>query len=774
MAKPGSLVAGPERFLQWVQVQSYRFPELLLAKLSLLAWIIPLFFFVLLGVGLYDQALHPDLPPHHLVNLPVQKGKEVVLSGRLYRPTRVGPEGVRLYVAAEAWKSPEGWRPATGHLLVAAPPLIAPPVGTQLMVRGKLRESQTLLNPGALDRPRQLATEGIFRQIYLKDPAQVVFVASDKAPSLAERLRGGIRSLLQEMSPDTEAIYLSMLLGDQGKVTPEMRRNLSRTGTSHLLVINGMHLGAVAAVTYGLVFWLLRLFPWLLLRVNALKIAALAAALPVMGYAHLAGGSPSTQRAEIMVLACLLLLFLGRFRDVWSALALAALWILVWSPLLLFSVSFQLSFAAVSGILYLAPRFITPASSFFTREHDLDVGGQRSVRKIFLGRLRRVGWRGFELLAVSVAASLATAPLVAHHFQVVSLFGFLANLAAIPLVLMLALPLGELAILAQGVSLAPLAKVLLDIGQIPLHWGFVIISWMAGLPGSGIAVPTPSWFQVGLIYTVIFLFLPVRRSTWTWASAALGTAVLAATLAWPLWTPQRGEITVLDSRTGLDGVLVAPRGRRLAITAAWEVWPGWEGGGLGPLPSYLHWRQFRSLDAVLALNLNPRNAREVLTLAQQLEIGGVWWKGPRPAGKVIDLMNLLGDEGRPGLSLERMHPPLSLGGMTLAYPTWEEGKGVALKVTCQGWQALILPPLKRAVLENLPWPEDSPLAVLVAPGEVSPRVVARLQPEQLICYGLKEPGAGVVDPPRPTCLTRNGATTLIFTEKGVSLSQWRP
>jgi hypothetical protein len=299
---------------------------------------------------------------------------------------------------------------------------------------------------------------------------------------------------------------------------------------------------------------------------------------------------------------------------------------------------------------------------------------------------------------------------------------------------------------------------------------------VANLPGSGIIVPSPTWLQVGLIYGAIFFLFPVRglrRTIFTWAGLALCTMVLAATLAWPFWTSQKGEITVLDSNTGLDGVLVASGGQRLAVTAAWDVWPGYEGGGPGPLPGYLHWRQFRRLDAVLALNLNPRNAQEVLTLAQQFEIGGVWWKGSRPAGKVIDLMNLLGDAGRPGLSLEKMNPPVSLEGMILAYPTWEEGKGVALKVTCQGRQALILPPLKRAVLESLPWLEDNPLTLLVAPGDVSAELVARLRPENLICYGSRAPGAGI-DPSRPTCLTRNGAATLTFTGKGASLSQWHP
>ena len=146
-----------------------------------------------------------------------------------------------------------------------------------------------------------------------------------------------------------------MLLGDQGEVTQEMRHNLARTGTSHLLVVNGLHLGMVAAVIFFLAGWLLRRSAWLLLRLNVVKVATLLAAAAVVGYAWVAGGSPSTQRAEVMVLAFLLLIYLGRPREVWSALALAALIILSLTPLRLFSISFQLSFAAVAALIYLMP-----------------------------------------------------------------------------------------------------------------------------------------------------------------------------------------------------------------------------------------------------------------------------------------------------------------------------------------------------------------------------------------------------------------------------------
>lgn len=724
----------------------------------LLLLIPPLLFFAGLGTGLYHQALKPHFHPDHVARLPV--GEELVFTGRLARPSRVTPEGLRLFLAGEAWKGPRNWEPVRGMVLVQAPPFTPPPVGSRVVVRGKLREFRDLKNPGAPSRTRQWAADGIFRQLPLKEPGHLVVLAANGEGSLAERLRGGIRGLLQDLAPHTQAIYLAMLLGDQGQVTQEMRENLARTGTSHLLVISGLHLSAVAAVTFFGVFWLLRRFSWLLLRVNALKLATLAAVLPVLAYAHLAGGSPATQRAEIMVLAYLLLVYLGRPREIWSALALAALIILVLSPLRLFSVSFQLSFAAVAGIWYLVPRW-WPEGPLASSEKPA----------IWKARLWRWAW---EALAVSGAASLATAPLVAHHFQVVSVYGFLVNLAAIPLMLMVALPLGELAVLSEALGLTFLARLLLRLGEVPIKLAYALISWVARLPGSALTVPTPTWLQVTLLYLLVFFLFPWRRRFWTWAGAVLTGAVLAATVVVPLITPQPAcEITILDSRTGLDGVVVAPGGRRLAVSAAWPVYPGEAPAGPGALPGYLHWRQFRRLEGIVALQLNPRNAQELLTLVKQFEVGGLWWRGARPAGAMVTLMNLLGDTGRPARDLARGNPPRFLGEVQLDYWEGSPGQEMALKVTCQGRQVLLLPPLGRDS-SGLKWPPESDLEALVAPEDAAPELVARFSARNLIFYGSREPGKLRPGWRVPVFYTREGAVTLHLDGGGASVRQWRP
>ncbi len=779
------------------------------------AWaprLLPLAFFGVLGVAFYQQALQPAFPAAHVVHLP--RDREVSLLGRLTRPGKIGPERVQLVVGLEAWATPQGWRPARGKVLVSAPPLEPPPVGTGLVLRGSLRAPERLKNPGAFDRPRHLAADGIFRQLRLKWRGDLVFLASPESLPLGEKLRGGIRRLLKKLPPEPRAVYLAMLLGDQGEVTPQLRRALSRTGTSHLLAISGLHLGMVAAVTYGLAFFLLRRFSWLLLRVNVLKVATLLAAGPVVAYAWMAGGSPSTQRAEVMVLAYLLLVFLGRPREVWSALALAALVILSLAPLRLFSISFQLSFVVVAALVFVLPRWF---------------GGRREAAAA--GEPAPAGWgawlwkRGKEALAVSAVASLATAPLAAAYFQVVSLLGILVNLVAIPLVLGVALPLGEAAVLAQTLSLTPLAQVLLEVGRLPLELGLGAVKTAAQLPGAAIMTPTPTWLQIACYYAITILLIsglsalrpgfggrsptsrpPALSPHREWGgenegkagelpgprppfkilylgAAVLAGVVLAGTLVWPWLRPPRAlEVVCLDSYGGLAGVAVTPEGHRLVFSAGRITWPGPGASAPGPLPAYLHWRQFRRLDLVMALNLGQANAPELLALAQQFRVGQ-WWYGTQEAGgpAYVELYNLLGDRGRIPRSLEKGGPPAAQGDVALAYPRLGPDLGVALRLSYQGRDLLILPPLRQAAAAGLSLAGVPPVEGLIVPADLVgskqlARLAARLEARHLVAYGpgRRTLGRGEPPPDLPCLFTRDGAVSLYLSKTALEAKQWQP
>ncbi|MBW1991282.1 MAG: ComEC/Rec2 family competence protein, partial [Deltaproteobacteria bacterium] len=334
------------------------FLTLLLSFLTVFsARLVPLVLFGVLGLAVAQQALHPVFPPQHVASLP--QGETITLKGCLYFPSQVRDGRVRLFLEAEQWLSPQGWRRAAGRVLLTGgliTPL--PKEGDRLVVRTVLRRPRDLLNPGAFPCFRYWASRGLYRVGRLKAATDLVILAREAPSSVRERLREGCRRLLAPLPPVPRALYLALILGDQGEITPELRQAFSRTGTSHLLAISGLHLGMVTALSFWAAFWLLRRFPRLLLRLNAVKAAAVLAAGPMLGYAWVSGGSTSTQRAEIMILAYLVLVLSGRPREVPSALALAAFLILAASPLLLFTLSFQLSFVAVAALCYFLPRWL--------------------------------------------------------------------------------------------------------------------------------------------------------------------------------------------------------------------------------------------------------------------------------------------------------------------------------------------------------------------------------------------------------------------------------
>jgi competence protein ComEC len=465
-----------------------------------------------------------------------------------------------------------------------------------------------------------------------------------------------------------------------------------------------------------------------------------------------------------MVLAYLLLVFLGRPKEVWSALALAALVILSLAPLRLFSISFQLSFMAVAALIYLVPRMVRAP-----REPKPD----RPIPRL----LARLWFRGKEWLAVSVVASLATAPLVSAYFQVVSILGVLVNLVAIPLVLVLALPLGEAAVLVQAAGLTPVAQGLLFVGKLPLWLGYQVIHWGARVPGSAIVMLTPTWVEIVAYYLILLLAFAPRRTYLTWAGAGVAGIVLLTAAALPLASvPQVLEVTCLDAFGGLKAVIVSPDNRRLVLSAMAPTWPGQSTPGWGPLPQYCHWRQFRRLDLVAALNLSEAGAGELLTLARQFKVGAFWYGRPGQEGpNYWKFWNYLGDRGAVPRSLAQDRP---LGALGRAGLTYVKLAPPALEVTFQGRQVLLIPPAADLTAADLPTARG--LEVLVLPAKLAaPRerqlIMACLHPERLVIYGdPHRSGAARASCPIPCQFTREGAVSLYLAASGVTARQWRP
>jgi len=200
------------------------------------------------------------------------------------------------------------------------------------------------------------------------------------------------------------ALSRGFVLGADEEVDPQTEEDFRRSGLAHLLAVSGQNVTLLALLAMPL----LAAFG-IPLRERLLWILGLIAV-----YVPLAGAGPSIQRAAVMGAAGLLAMLAGRPASRLFALAAALIVTLAFDPGVAADVGWQLSFAAVAGIFVLA----TP------------------IRRAISARFGASGWRRAlaEGVAVTVAATLATAPLIAFHFGALSLTTLLANVLAMPAV----------------------------------------------------------------------------------------------------------------------------------------------------------------------------------------------------------------------------------------------------------------------------------------------------------------------------------------------------
>jgi competence protein ComEC len=264
----------------------------------------------------------------------------------------------------------------------------------------------------------------------------------------------------------------------------------------HLLAISGLHIGIVATVAFGFFQWLLTRFKPFLWRAWTRKGAALSSLLPIFAYGMIAGFTPSTQRAVIMVSVFLLTFLFEREQDPLNTLALAALMILVADPPSLFSISFQLSFTAVFAIIYgfswLQKRTATPQAR---------IPSKRRLR--FVRRL-------ISFFLVSLFAICGSLPLVAVYFNQVSLVGLVANFIVVPLVGFLTIPLGLVALFVSPLS-ATVAFWCIQAGSGILTITLEVVHFFADLPFAAAKTFTPGLLEIGCYYVLCWALLNLRR-----------------------------------------------------------------------------------------------------------------------------------------------------------------------------------------------------------------------------------------------------------------------
>lgn len=245
----------------------------------------------------------------------------------------------------------------------------------------------------------------------------------ERALLLRERL---VMRYRRHFSAHDMGVLAAMTLGDRRFLDPATRQLYARTGASHVLALSGLHL-SILYVLYQLLVVLPARRRNRLLHV----VSVVAGCVGIWLFAFLTGFPTSLVRACLMFTIAQGVSLLSHRAPPLHALVLAALLMLVYHPSWLFDVGFQLSCSAVGGILLLRPLLPTPATLRWSSSQKCTETEESMTS--FFARIGRRGLRVFyEMGAVSLSAQVVTAPLVAYHFHLLPLQGWLGNFFVIP------------------------------------------------------------------------------------------------------------------------------------------------------------------------------------------------------------------------------------------------------------------------------------------------------------------------------------------------------
>ena len=366
-----------------------------------------------------------------------------------------------------------------------------PVMGDVLMVQTQVRRGGQL---GDFDYGMYLRRQGITGSCWAnRRNWQVIGHEEDRSLlTIAKRCQYRLHEQYRQMGIEGKelGILSALTLGYRENLDKDVQRSFSVSGAMHVLAVSGLHTGIV----WGIVVWLLTLGGWFkplweekwkrwLLNIIAIVL--------IWMYAFVTGLSPSVMRSALMLSFWALSGLLEKQISRWNPLLSAAVIILIINPLALWSVSSQLSFAAVAGIMLIGQKM------------------QRSIS--FKGRmLQYVG----GLMLVSVAAQIATMPLTMHYFGQTSNYFALTNLVVIPMA-------GVLLVLGFG-TLAMSWCVIGEWLGVATKWCTwllrEVVEWIEGLPFSTTQISLES-VSVFCLYGAIVCGLMMMRGSkihWWW------------------------------------------------------------------------------------------------------------------------------------------------------------------------------------------------------------------------------------------------------------------
>lgn len=591
--------------------------------------VLPLCLFLGLGYLSIQPYSAPDIPTDHVARY--ADGSRHRIKGVIDNVPRLYDRRTKFVLGTEFIQLNGRWTGTVGRVRVTVADNSIPlRRGDKIRIEGRLRKPTNFNNPRGFDYQRYLAFQDIRVTTFVSaGRLEIVSNSADRGmESALEDFRGRIATIIERDGDDAIARVLkALVIGQRSEISREVRDRFSRAGVSHLLAISGLHVGIVATLCFFVFRWFLSHWELLLRHALVRRLAAVAAIFPVVFYGVVTGMSPSTQRAVIMAGVFLIGVLIQREQDLINTLSTAALIILAVHPPALYSISFQLSFTAVLGMVHVLPKIQPGLPS-----------GPVWIRK------------PLAFMVVSLVAIMSTLPLTMFYFNQASVMGVVANLVAVPMIGFIVVPLG-LVVLLLAHPLPTLEGWVVAAARGILGWCMGIINYLAQSPFAAFKTVTPSLFEIACYYLLGWALFNMRgqksldtggalhrggsvsffRRPFPGSMARIVLVVVGVALAADVsfWVYERFlrrdlRVTFIDVGQGSATLVEAPYGRVFLV----------DGGGFGDNRTFdvgerivapLLWRKkIATVDILVLTHPNSDHLNGLLYIARHFDVSEVW------------------------------------------------------------------------------------------------------------------------------------------------------
>ncbi len=644
--------------------------------------------------------------------------EKLIYEGIISSAPQVLPERTEVTVSSLRVFEGTDYAPLEGKILLTIQGSLHLNYGDYIRFKTTLRTPGNFNNPGRFNFERRLLHQGIYARGFIKDDSGVIIIRNTQGNyfrTLIENFRQHLKVLIEQNAPYPAAkIIQASILGNQKEIPDEIMEKFNRTGTSHIIAISGFNIGIIAMLSFFIIRSFMKSSEYLMLRFNIVKTSSVMAVLPIILFTLIAGAGISVVRATIMVITFMIALVFNKDRNLYNAMALAAFVILVFSPYSLFDVSFQLSFAAVLSIVFVSPVL----SYIILRKHPHELHEEP-------GLMFRA-YRSFMLfIIVTFSATIGTLPLTVFYFNRVSTVVLLANLAVVPVLGIIAIPVCTSIILAVPLS-ASLAAALITLSSWLVEISLQLVDYFASLPFSSFLVTTPTIPEIFIFYVLVIAVVSYLKANSgmdtvpedkasvkkrLWGAAAIGCLVFFISDGMLIHLSKKYSdnlrITFIDVGQGNSALLRFPAGKTMLVDGGGSFNDRFDIGQRVIAPFLWH-EKIGVIDVVVLTHPHPDHLNGLIYILENFDVKEIWTNGETSSSEAWQKMisavsrksirhRLVSVKTHPGIAIgdvfiRVLNPPepIETTGMSSRKYMKTNNDAIALKVT-YGDNSILLP-----------------------------------------------------------------------------------